>query len=363
MLDKLWIFLWVFGMDYILGAKSNYRLETVAGIPDPVERRKPFTAFLIILPVIWLAGYRDFWYADTGAYHDLFIYTYPDTFSGFWEYLSTIEKDVGFYGLSAFFKLLIDDARTYFVILAAFQGLSLMRLFRKYSRDYALSVFLFIASTDMYSWMFNGLRQFTAVAITIFGIRWFLEKKYVPSIALILVASLFHQSVLLMLPFIFIVQGKVWNVKTVLFMLAAILAVVFVNEFTDLMDEGLQSTQYGNVVSDYESWEDDGTNPLRVLVYSVPAIFAFFGRKLIHAKGTPLIHFCANMSIISMGFYLISMFTSGIFIGRLPIYFSLYSYILLPWEIEHLFTKDSRGIMKLLMIVLYLGFYAYSVLL
>ncbi len=361
MLDKLWIFLWIFGVDYVTGAKSNYRLETVAGIPSQVERRKPLVAFLLILPMILLAGYRSFWYADTAAYHDMFL-SYPTSFSGFWDYLPTIEKDVGFYGLSAFFKLLVNDVRAYLVVLAAFQGLSLMRLFRKYSDNYMLSVFLFVASTDLYGWMFNGIRQFTAVTITIFGVRWFLEKKYVPAMALILVASLFHQSALLLIPFIFIAQGEVWNVKTVLFMLAAIVAVVFVNEFTDLMDEGLQSTQYGNVVSDYESWEDDGTNPLRVLVYSVPAIFAFFGRKLIIQKGNPLIHFCANMSIISMGFYLISMVTSGIFIGRLPIYFSLYGYILLPWEIKHLFTEDSREIVKLLMIVLYLGFYAYFML-
>lgn len=47
------------------------------------------------------------------------------------------------------------------------------------------------------------------------------------------------------------------------------------------------------------------------------------------------------MSIVSASIYLVSMFTSGIFIGRLPIYCSLYSYVLLPWEIKHLFNEKT----------------------
>ena len=56
------------------------------------------------------------------------------------------------------------------------------------------------------------------------------------------------------------------------------------------------------------------------------------------------------------------MVTSGIFIGRLPIYASLYSQgILLPWEVEHMFNKESSQIIKLGMILLYLVFYYYQI--
>ena len=63
------------------------------------------------------------------------------------------------------------------------------------------------------------------------------------------------------------------------------------------------------------------------------------------------------MSIISTGLYVVSMFTSGIFIGRLPIYFSLYNYILLPWEIENLFTERSKKLVYIGLIGFYLLFY------
>lgn len=188
-----------------------------------------------------------------------------------------------------------------------------------------------------------------------------LEKKWVPTILMILLASTMHQSALVMIPIVIIVQGKAWNKRTILFLSAALVAVTFVNQFTSILDNMMQETQYANMVNDWTLWGDDGTNVFRVLVYSVPTILSLIGLKYIHYENDPVINFCANMSIVSTGLYIISMFTSGIFIGRLPIYASLYNYILLPWEIDHMFTKKSSKIMGLFMVVAYLAFYWYQV--
>ena len=96
------------------------------------------------------------------------------------------------------------------------------------------------------------------------------------------------------------------------------------------------------------------------MVYAVPSILSLVGLRYIKEADNPLINLCTNMSIVAVGFYVISMFTSGIFIGRLPIYFSLYSYILLPWEIEHMLDEKSYKIVYALMIIFYLLFYLYS---
>ena len=48
-------------------------------------------------------------------------------------------------------------------MLASIQAIILVTIYRKYSTNYLLSIFLFIASTDYLSWMFNGVRQFAAV--------------------------------------------------------------------------------------------------------------------------------------------------------------------------------------------------------
>ena len=74
-----------------------------------------------------------------------------------------------------------------------------------------------------------------------------------------------------------------------------------------------------------------------------------------------MINFAANMSVVSSGIYVISMFTSAIMIGRLPIYFSLYNYILLPWEITHIFTKRSARVITWAMVGFYLLYNYYQV--
>lgn len=334
-----------------------YRMETVNG--EKVRRVIPFFAIVAVLPLVIWAGFRGY-VGDTGAYIQAFA-DMPSSFSEISGYMAGQEKDQGFYFVSAVIKCIIGNRNTvYFIIVAAVQCALLFKIYRRYSISFAVSFFLFIASTDYISWIFNGMRQFVAVTITVVCFPWILRKKYVKAIIGILIASLFHQSALLVLPFIFIVQGKAWNKKTLIFIIAVVAAVMFADRFTDILDTMLAETQYQNVVSDWQEFQDDGTNILRVLVYSVPMILSLIGIKYIRESDDPVINICTNMSIATSGLYLVSMFTSGIFIGRLPIYFSLYGYILLPWLIKNMFTKRSAQIIFGAMIIGYMGFYMYS---
>ena len=351
--------LWVLVGGYIIKAVAKKQTVMVLGRRE--ERWSVSSALALMIPIILWAGFRDRWFSDTNAYVREFIGR-PDTFSELPAYLETVTKDKGFAVFSCLIKILItDNYRVYLLIIAAIQGLILALVFRKYSSDYWLSVFLFIAATDYISWMFNGIRQFIAVVIVLAGTKWLLEKRYIPYIILVLFASLFHQTALIMIPIAFIVRGKAWNGKTILFIVLSVIAVFFVDKFTNILDNMLSETQYQNVVSDWQSWNDDGTNFLRVLVYSVPAILAFIGRKRIIADDDPVITMATNASLITAGIYLVSMVTSGIFIGRLPIYVSLYSNcILLPWEIENVFARSTSQLLKLLLIVCYIGFFMYA---
>ena len=144
-------------------------------------------------------------------------------------------------------------------------------------------------------------------------------------------------------------------------LIAMLLAIAFVDQFTGILDTMLADTQYGNVVSDWQSWNDDGTNPLRVLVYSVPTILSLIGIRYIRNADDPVINLCCNMSVITTALYCLSIFTSGVFLGRLPIYTSLYSVgILLPWEVNNLFTEKSAKLVKVVMILAYIAFYYYQ---
>lgn len=357
MSSYIMIFVWLAAMVVLAQYVDSERTEYVMG--QKVHRMRIGYAILVMLPIIYWAGTRGR-IIDTGSYMDGYE-ALPVSLAGLKDYLPSIAKDKGFTVLSTLIKIVVgNNVVIYLLILATIQGIAILTVFRKYSMNYILSLFLFIASTDYISWMYNGIRQFTAVTIIFAATALMLHKKYVWTILIILLASTIHGSALLMIPFVFIAQGKAWNKKTILFIIAVIIAFMFADRFTNILDTLLSDTQYENVVSDWQSWNDDGTNILRVLVYAVPTILAFVGKRWIESENDSVINFCTNMSIASTGIYLVSMVSSGIFIGRLPIYFSLYNYILLPWEIEHFFTKRSARMVLGIMIVLYLLFYYYQ---
>ena len=169
------------------------------------------------------------------------------------------------------------------------------------------------------------MRQFLAVTIIFACTGLLLKKKYLPVILVILLAATIHGSALFMLPIIFLAQGKAWNKKTLLFIAGVILIIAGVDQFTQILQDMLTDTQYSDMTTN-EIWKaDDGTSFIRVLVYSVPAVFAFLGIKYIEESGDPVVNLAANMSIVTAGLYVVSMFTSGIYIGRMPIYTLIFS--------------------------------------
>ena len=66
------------------------------------------------------------------------------------------------------------------------------------------------------------------------------------------------------------------------------------------------------------------------------------------------------MSIVSTSLWVIAMATSGIFMGRLPVYAGMFNYVLLPFEIETIFDRRSARAVTIFMCVCYLAFYFYQ---
>lgn len=308
-----WLLIWLF----VGGAICSYFPKRRELVNDRVVTRWDiFPAILLVLPYIIWAGFRGD-VADTRLYRLAYerasssLSAIPALFTG-------DVKDPGFKVVEIVLKSIIGNHNEiYFLLIATFQMLCLSFVFRKYSTKYWICIFLFIASTDYMSWVMNGMRQFVAATAIFACFEWLLQKKYVSLIAVILLVSALHQSALLMIPIVFIVQGKAWNMKTIIMLIITMVVVAFIDRFTPIMNDMLQNTQYDDALS---STTDDGTNVIRVLVYSVPALMSLLGLKYIRSADDPVINICVNCSVVTMAIYLVSMVTSGIYIGRLPIY-------------------------------------------
>lgn len=352
-----WLLLvWIFAAGIVL-YKMPKKQELVCG--QIQERWYWVTAMLLVLPYILWTGYRTGG-ADTSAYAGAFR-TAPASLADIPSIMTSGKKDPGFTVLITIMKVCgVSDYRQYFLIVAAFQMWCMVYTFRRYSTNFWISIFLFVASTDYMSWMQNGMRQFIAVCMTFAAFDLMVRRQYIRFVLIVLLAMQIHASAVIMLPLAYIMQGQALNRKTMLTIFFAVLCVPFVDRFTPILELLMEDTQYGNVMSN-ELWSaDNGTNIIRVIVYSAPALVVFFGRRYVVRSNDPAINQCINAAIITMAIYLVSMVTSGIYVGRLPIYTTFHGYMVLPWVIDQIFEKSSARLIKLMMVVLYVGFFYYQ---
>ncbi len=351
-----WLLIWLFAGGYFLNRLPKRR-ERLNG--QTAERWDVVPALVFVVPyVVWTAWRVNF--GDTELYRRTYLGLQVDL-SQTLPMLLSDTKDPGFNVLSMYLKVLFGQRdELFFLAIAIFQMLCVALVFRRYSQDYWMCMFLFVVSTDYLSWMHNGMRQFIAVCIIFACFDWLVRKKYVQLILAILLAAQLHGSALLMLPIIFIVQGKAWNTKTVLALAAAAACIPFMDQFTPIINDLLKDTQYDDIMTN-EIWSsDNGTNMLRVLVYSAPALLSLAGRRFVREADDPMINVCVNCAVMTMLLYLMASVTSGIYVGRLPIYTTLQGYMAVPWLIDRMFERRSAQLVRTAMYGAYLFFFYYQ---
>lgn len=86
-----------------------------------------------------------------------------------------------------------------------------------------LIFFLFV--DEYFFWGMNGVRQFAAIGIWLFSVKYIITKDFIKYFTLILLGSIFHKSMLLLLPLYFVPYNKISNVYywLVLFVLSLII--------------------------------------------------------------------------------------------------------------------------------------------
>lgn len=356
MLFHWYLFAFLFIWYCVCRAANQFYRVYVAG--EYERRYKKFTAFVVMAVLTYVAATREIYFIDSISYASGYMQTNP-TWENLVKTFSSSGKDRGFYTTVVLLKMLIGDHyKIYFGVIAAFCLICVIGVYQKHSCNFFMSVFLFLASGEYVQWSHNGMRQFIAVAMSFAAVDLLLQRKYLRYLAVVLFASTFHASVLIMVPLCFVVNGPAWNYKSVLMIIAVVVATTSSSFLMDLITTVMENTQYANDVSNMLSTE--GTNFLRVLVYCIPPLLALALLPRIRALNVPLINLATNMSIVSMGIYIVSMFTSGMYIGRLPIYCSLYNYILLPWVLERSFDKSSAKVVMLMAMGCYMVYYYYQ---
>ncbi|MCR6110902.1 EpsG family protein [Bacillus sp. A301a_S52] len=301
-------------------------------------------AFLALACLVAVSGLRSN-IGDTYFYRHAF-----ETNDFTWEIIKE-GKDQGFGVLQMLLKNVTDDGQVLIFIMSFFTLTLIVGVLYKYSRVFELSLYVFIAS-GMFLVSMNGMRQYLAAAIIFAGTKFLLEGNFFKYAALVLLASTFHQSAIILLPVYFVVRREAWSWSSLAFIFVGTGAAFGYEYFSEMFFSAISDTQYGG----YSEFEEGGANIVRVAVAASPLVLAYFGRARLREL-FPKSDYLVNLALLGTVFMLIS--TQNWIFARFAIYFELFNLILLSWVIK-VFSEKDQTFIYYIIVVLYLGYFVYE---
>jgi len=186
---------------------------------------------LICLILILQSGLRNVAVgADTYAYYESFelvkVTSWKEigtTISDY--YRHNIGKDPGYLAFQKISQVLITNYQIYLCLIAVLFFSALGNFIYKNTKRLADAIFAFILYLSLFYAFFSitGIRQTIATAATIWSFEFIKQRKLLPFLILILLASTIHKSALIFLPFYYIAPIKntkyLYGIVSLLFIL------------------------------------------------------------------------------------------------------------------------------------------------
>ncbi|MGG0185163.1 EpsG family protein [Bacillus rhizoplanae] len=328
---------------FIFSFFARYFAIPVTGGPALIKPNQ-LLILMASLSLVLVAGLRN----NIG---DTYFYMHAYTVTDFnWEYIQK-NKDMGFNIFQMVLQKYTDDPQVMVFITALITNILIVFILYKYSRLIDLSLYVYITS-GMYLTSMNGIRQYLAAAIIFAATKYIFDGNWKKYILIVLLASTFHQSALVLIPIYFLIRRKAWSGTTFILLFLAVLIVIGFNQFSEVFFAAIGDTQYGN----YKDFHEGGANILRVAVDAAPLILAYFGRERLREL-FPKSDYIVNMALLGAVFMLIS--TQNWIFARFAIYFGLYQLILISWVVK-LFTEKDQKFVYYAILVCYFIYFVYE---
>lgn len=327
-------------------AQSTRKVDTGNGIGVKQPASK-FTCVLLIIavaPLVFTAGFRYGVGSDFNAYYNAF-----DIFGDeVWERLKTLTEP----GIPLIIKIVnifTKDNGAYIFAFAFFTIVPTAYVFLRRSNDYTKVLLLYVFCGCWHG-SFNGVRQYLAATVIIFGHRYILDKKLLKYALCVFVAFLFHRSAIIMIVPYFVMRGKI-NVRNIL-LLALGTLIVSANYETIFSIIG---DAKGHDIS-ISIYSNTAVNVLRVLANCAPAILAVI--MYIKKKPNPEQTFYINGLIMNAAAMIAA--SNSTYLARVSVYTGLF----IPIGLSKLIHFDNKRIERMAwfaIIVLFAIFWYYEV--
>lgn len=195
-----------------------------------IYEKKILARKAIILPILILITLSSLRSREVGVDSKTYTLAYVNQYN---PYQNGFDKNVEI-GYQLLDNIILNFTYNYFWLFF-FSSIIVVTLYlhtiKKISSNYFLSVLIYI-TFGFYTFFFNGLRQGIAMAICFFSLKMFFDRKWFKYFTLVLLASFFHKSALIMILLYFIDIINIKNYyKIIICFVASILGSNFIITF------------------------------------------------------------------------------------------------------------------------------------
>ena len=222
---------------------------------------------------------------------------------------------------------------------------------------------LFLFFDEHFFWSMNGARQFMAISFFLMAFRLYISEKYVLAISIILLGSLFHKSILLILPFLFIPYKRLFN-QSIFLIIYSISFLIFLNEinFIDSVIKMIYSV-FDSFGSRYLRYlENDKVSIVNQATFGIGAYFKFIINFFILLMSSELLKIKPKLKpylvLFFLGIVIFNLFYQYQLFMRFNAYFLILRSFLLAHIFYFLFKESSYKLFFIIFFIAYLfGFF------
>lgn len=348
-MSKLWFLLfWAMLLSFAI----SYRDRRLCQSEDSTRRYdRAFTLLLILLLGVF-CGLRT-WYNDTVTY--IQIYNQTPTLDAFLRNnTSTYAQGIGFAYVNSLMKTLGFSTQDYLMSYSMVTVFCYVRFVRKNTDNFPLAVFLMF-TTGFYTFAFAAIKQCMATAICLFGMDFLMQKKSVPYVLTVAIASLFHPYAIVYL-LLLLMDFRPLTWKTYLYIGVFVVIGFGLNRIIGTI---VDVTTVIGADYDMTSFVGEGVNIFRVLVCFVPLALSFVCGLKLFANSTRTENILFNMAMLNALIMFVGLFGTANYFARLANYFLPAQVVVLPWMLKKI-AKQDRQILTVLCVVGYTGYFMYG---
>jgi len=345
----VFLVLWLSTIKAPITKRVNAVLNDQRQITWLFPRRYVMVTFAAILIVVYTYKYG---FVDTASYRSM--YAAVRTYS--WTDMRTNPNgvEVGWLLFLRLLNLISTDSKLMLFVGGSIIICGFLYTINRYSVDVSFSMIIFYFT--MFLDLNNGMRQYVATAFIVLGFQFVIQRRFLPYLLMVIIASFCHNSAIFCLLFYFLANGKVFNKKIVISIGISLVFMIIPSLFTGILTIIFSGTNYSYYIS-----AGSGMRVWRLLVSIVPSIMVLLISCRINHKDIAMTvsdSVFANLILINTIFCVLGL-RSWIFV-RMCFYTGLIVALFIPQLIKLLFREKDTRIVKVLAFTSYFIFFCYN---